>query len=477
MGELKQRVLKNVGYNLTNTLILKFGAFLFTIIVARLLQPELFGLYSLALTIGIIAIGLADAGVNATLIYFVSSALGKNQKSMARGYFSFLLKFKILLSVIIAISIFSLSKIISESIFHKPELTPLLKIIAVYIIFQSLFEFFKASFYAIQKLKYITITQSIFQTLKLMIVSILLILGYSVFGAITGLLISTIIATIILFIFFYKKCHFFMEEGIKKINKKRVLKYFSYLLIISLSGIFFGYVDIVMIGALLPSIEVGFYKAAQAIVFSVAALLSVTGVLLPVFTQLDEEKLKTMFQKTFHYSAMVSIPAAFGLIFISKQFIEIIYGIEYLPAAIVLIPLSLLVIVQATGSFFSNIFAAKEKLKWPAIIMIIATILNITLNYSMILAYGILGAAIATVISSYFNAISLGILARKKIGIKIQFNSILKPMVATTVMVGFLIWFNGYFGLIFPLSIIEIILATIIYFITLFLIKGIKLKQ
>ena len=42
--------LKNSTYKFLNTAIAKGGSLIFTIIVARLLLPELFGLYSLALS-------------------------------------------------------------------------------------------------------------------------------------------------------------------------------------------------------------------------------------------------------------------------------------------------------------------------------------------------------------------------------------------------------------------------------------------
>ena len=44
------QAIKNSAYSFSTILVQKIGAIIFTIIIARLLMPELFGLYNLALT-------------------------------------------------------------------------------------------------------------------------------------------------------------------------------------------------------------------------------------------------------------------------------------------------------------------------------------------------------------------------------------------------------------------------------------------
>ncbi|MCX8194473.1 MAG: flippase, partial [Candidatus Pacearchaeota archaeon] len=50
-GSVTKQALKNSFYQFFLSVISRFGGLVFTIIVARLLFPDLFGLYNLALTI------------------------------------------------------------------------------------------------------------------------------------------------------------------------------------------------------------------------------------------------------------------------------------------------------------------------------------------------------------------------------------------------------------------------------------------
>ena len=78
---LSNIVIKNSGYMFLSNLILKFGGLIFTIIIARILLPELFGIYSLVLSIITIFIVFANLGIDDTLLRYSSLFIGKNNIS------------------------------------------------------------------------------------------------------------------------------------------------------------------------------------------------------------------------------------------------------------------------------------------------------------------------------------------------------------------------------------------------------------
>jgi len=90
--------IKNSVYLLANTLVSKIGSLLFTIILARLLMPELFGLYSLALSTIVIFSFFTDLGTGQTLIRFLSREISKNRMSKAKSYVTYLFKIKFLIT-------------------------------------------------------------------------------------------------------------------------------------------------------------------------------------------------------------------------------------------------------------------------------------------------------------------------------------------------------------------------------------------
>jgi len=55
--------IKNSSFQISKTIIAKAGGLLFTILLARALMPELFGLYSLALSTIFLFMGFIDMGI------------------------------------------------------------------------------------------------------------------------------------------------------------------------------------------------------------------------------------------------------------------------------------------------------------------------------------------------------------------------------------------------------------------------------
>ena len=80
---LSKIAIKNSSYSLAGTLIYKFGGLIFTILIARLLLPELFGIYALVLSIVTILLTFTNLGINETSLRYISDALGKKDNKKA----------------------------------------------------------------------------------------------------------------------------------------------------------------------------------------------------------------------------------------------------------------------------------------------------------------------------------------------------------------------------------------------------------
>jgi len=479
--------IKNTFWNFLFTIINRGGALIFTILVARILQPELFGIYNLALAVTWILITFADLGINSALIRYVSDALGKNNKRAAHSYFTYLLKFKFFVTLTLSLFLIIFSKFISMSVFNKPTLFYPLIFSGAYLFILSFTSFFEQTFFSLKKVKYATFKEIILQSFRIGFVLLLVYIfaESKVIGVISSLIIATFLSSIFLFVSLRKKYSFLFKEKKIKIDKQRVLRYIGFLAIGSVTWVFFAYIDTIMLGIFIPEASyVGFYRAAFAIALSITGLLTLTNVFFPIFTQLKGKRFERGFQKVFKYSAILSFPAAFGLAIISKPFINLIYGPNYLQAAIPLYVLSFMIIEGSTGFLYNTAFQAKEKPKTLMKVMLIATIMNVLLNYVLIknlLAispiYALLGAASATILSRYFAFITLIIIARKKLNLKIPSLLITKPLIAALIMAILLILFKDAMKLIWPLSIIEILFAATVYFAILWIIKGIEKKD
>ena len=81
------------------------------------------------------------------------------------------------------------------------------------------------------------------------------------------------------------------------------------------------------------------------------------------------------------------------------------------------------------------------------------------------------GAAVATVVSRYFNFISLGIMSKRILDIVPASSSIYKPLVSSLAMVAFLYFMPGPDTVLIGVG--EILIAGVVYLSILILLRGI----
>jgi len=484
---LSQTAVKNSMYSISVVLLSKIGGFVFTLMLARLLLPELFGLYSLALAVVMIAIAITDAGADLTGMRYISKALGENDKGAARSYFRFLLKIKGLLILISIVIVLLIAKPLSNTVFNKPLFFLPLVFSCLYLIIEPIRSFFGVPFSAKKDLRILPPIELLFQSLKIILSLIAIsILSYKfkIPGIFAAFFISGFLSLSLVFIFLVKKDRELIFGKLVWIDKKKILKYMGYMGLTSITLIFFGSIDILMLGHFVEAEYLGYYKAAFVLVASISSLLPFSGILLPIFTQIQGERLDRGFKRSLRYLIILAIPMSVGLIFISKYIILLFYGKEYLPASTPLLVLSILIIISPLISLYSTIFQARDKINLLVKFAIISLLMNIVLNYTLIKLllnispeYSIIGASIATLASNAFFLSALIIKTKSQFKIRLDNNIILKSIFATMMMSIFIFAFMKYVEIDILSGIVMIISSAIIYFLIIFLVKGLGKEE
>jgi len=479
---LSKIAVKNSSYNLAHGLILKFGGLIFTILIARLLLPELFGIYALALSIVTIFLTFTNLGVNETFLRYVSDALGKKDKNKARGYLRYLLKIKTVFLVLVILIILLFSKFLSYDIYNKPLLFYPLIFSCLFIIAESFKNFIGQLFLATKNLKPLPLLGLLHQTAKIsfsILAILILSLEFKVVGLFLALALAGFIHLFLYILVLYKKDKTLFIGKKESIDKKTINNYLKFMGIASLSLVFFGSVDILMLGKFVEASYLGYYRAALSLIITIASLFSLSGILLPIFTQIHKKRFERGFQKTFRYLMIIAIPAIVGILFIGKYLIFAVYGKEYLLAVSSLYSLSILIITMPLITLYTTIFQSKEKSKIIAKSVFVALIINVFLNYILIKyflqfsqEYAIIGAGISTVVSRVFLLGILIVSAKHQLNLNVKGIGFKKPIFATLIMGLFLLIFNNFVDMNLFFGILEIIFGVGIYFGVLILIKG-----
>lgn len=186
-----------------------------------------------------------------------------------------------------------------------------------------------------------------------------------------------------------------------------------------------GSTDIVMLGYFYAEHEVGLYAQAQRV--ASAALIAGIAVgtpLLPRFSLLLEagrrEEARRLLRQAERYLLLASTPVGVALAVLAVPVLHVLVGDKYLDSAPALRLLGLWVlVVAATGPARTKLMAAGAT-RATMVTSLISVVLNILLNLAFIprfaLGLGIMGAALATLLSTCAATVYLRWQVRKRFG-------------------------------------------------------------
>lgn len=236
--------------------------------------------------------------------------------------------------------------------------------------------------------------------------------------------------------------------------------------------------DKTMLGGYSTAEQVAYYDMAIKIIkISLTVVTSLGIVMLPrianEFKKGENEKIKGYINNSMVAMLLIAIPMMFGFIGISKEFISLFLGNEFIETAKIMRIISPILIFMT----ISNVIGVQcmipmgyEQLLTKSVV--IAAIVNFTMNVYLIPKYGAVGASISTVFAEGIVAIIQYILIRRYIKIEFLAKDITKILVAS---IGMLIIINQLMKL--NINIILIIFFSILFYFFSIIIMKISILQ
>lgn len=455
------------GVGIANLIIAIQGILLIPIIT-KYLGAHDYGIWVQLMLIVALLAPLSMLGLDAAVIRFLAGE--KDKEKIAESFFSsaFIVA---LLSLILATVIFFLSDYVSFYLFKDASLSNLIKFTGAILIIQSLNQMGSCLFRTFRRIKTYSIL-TVFQSMgELLLLAYIVFSGYNLLVMLLGVLIIRTVFTLIIFSIVVSNIGFTLPHFY---NIRAYLSYclplmavFSFAFIISSSDRF-------VIGFLLGPTSVGIYSVS----YSISSIISlmwfpVAFVMFPTIAKLweenDVEGVKSYFKLVFKFFSILAIPIIFGLSVLSKQIILILSTPEFVPSY------NLIAIIGA-GLFFhicftqigEYILGLLKKTKITGSLFVFFGFFNLVFTFIFVMQIGILGAAIATFFTYFFLAICLLYISFKYVFVDLDLISIMKSVVASTIMSVF-IWMYNPIGVMNVLLLI--LLGAIIYFILLFLLN------
>lgn len=200
---------------------------------------------------------------------------------------------------------------------------------------------------------------------------------------------------------------------IRLVSPKKCIKHLKPVLTlfcVAITSVVYISSDITILGLFLSDSEVGIYTMAANIYSVVKQIISaIITVSIPrmayFYGSSMEREYVTLAQKVLNTLISILLPSITGMIFLSSHILNIMGGNEYISGGNTLIVLSVALFFAILAGFYSNgylLIKKKDKLYLTA--TTISALINVGLNFILIPRYGIIGAAITTLIAEFIMA-------------------------------------------------------------------------
>jgi O-antigen/teichoic acid export membrane protein len=457
----RQTLTKNVFWLTLGQIGSRLLRAIIIIYAARALGAGEYGVFSYILGLAGFFTVFSDMGVNTLLMRDAASYPEERSKYFAA---SFWLKIALLF-------VASLLLIFVAPHFSKIGIAiSLFSLVALMSVFDGLGEFFNSFLRGVEKMEldaFIMIAKNIvliivgFSLLTLSPNAQSLIISYSVSLGLGAILAAFFVRKQFLTIFRY-----FDLNLIKKIVSSAWPIAFS-----SVLGMFMINTDVVMLGWLRTAQEIGYYSIGQRFVPVLLTLPNIFATaMFPILSrfagQKEQQKEKNLNEKSMALIFMIVLPIILGGIILATPIIKLIFGQSYLPAVSAFRILITSLIWIFPNVFLTNIVLVHNYQKKIVKYLILSSVVNIGLNILLIPWWGIIGAAVATLVSQTLYVAPTW-LTMKKIN---NFYTLryLKKIIAGAIIMAGVSFILNYFNLN---VILNIVISTGVYFGILYLLK------
>jgi O-antigen/teichoic acid export membrane protein len=412
-----------------------------TIIVARLLSPERLGAYALVILIPSIFQILVGFGVSAAITRYSAYHIAKGEENLAKRFATNGMIFLLLFGIALSVASFLGSGYLSLVVLRRPELTQLVQYASILVLAQTVLQSSISSLMGWNSMGLSSLSSILQALLRLSIAPALILLGFGVFGALAGHIVSTIIAgaVALLALYIFRLRPKTKEDGKGRFfaDIREMVSYGMPLYAGSVVSGFAGQYLTIVLAAIAVNAVVGYYSAASYFTIAISVTSSaITLALFPAFASLEgiRANLGLAFNYSVKYLAFFICPIILFLLGASDDLIKVVLGVSYSPAAPYLRLLSLSNLPQVIGSSVVGVFfngVGKTRLTLALNIISAAVLFVLAPLLASLFGLGVNGLIFATLISNFVATIAGLYFARAYLNARVDLKPVLSIFIAS----------------------------------------------
>lgn len=380
---------------------------LLNIVLARLLSPVEFGIFALGWTIVQMGTLLAPMGLDKGVLQFGAMFYRKNSSRLRNIIFQSIFSAGLVGAAMSAIVIV-LAPTLSEPVFNKPLLAPVLRGLApIFFLFAGL-KVTAATTRVSQRVKYSAIAEDILPPLTniLLFLGFFFILGWRLRGALVSASLSFAIA-LLLGLFYIRRLFPEIFTGDEE-SPTSLRELLTYSLSTSLTGIFAMFViwcNRLLVGYYLPEAQVGVFQVVSQLSLLTAIILGAfSAIFAPMIADLhhrrEHQKLRETYTIGTKWALYLGIPFLLTTVIAPRKLLVVVFGELFSTGSSALVILMLGQSINlATGAVGWLLMMTGKQRQW---LIITSAFFMVSILAGIVLTprLGLVGAAIATTIGT-----------------------------------------------------------------------------
>lgn len=368
------------------------------------LEPSEYGLLFLAISVLGIAALFSNLGLAKAAGRYVAE-FRERDPSQIPHVLSMTLGFNLVTIAVVSVVLVAFGDRIAR-LLGEPALSPFLLLGVGYVVALTLKTFVTLLFQGFNRVEWSALVGVIANVSLLVFVFVFVALGYGPLGALGGYVAGYAVAAVVGMIVLYRQFYSAFERAPAPEPglAKRIGTYSIPLTATRGANILDKKIDTVLVGFFLTPTAVGFYTLGKQVAdFAIAPAASLGFSLAPAFgeqkAQDNQEQAGKLYATTLEYVLALYLPATIGLFLVAEPLVHHVFGEGYRGAIPVIQVFSVYVTLRAIDKITNDSLDYLGRARIRAYAKGATAVANFLLNLVMIPIFGVVGAAVATVVT------------------------------------------------------------------------------
>ena len=415
------------------------------IIVARLLSPSEYGIFTVIMVLPNFLSLFTNWGTNSALINLIARNKSQYKSNNLRSLIKTGYVFNILIGGILTLFLFFSTEALSTIMLQRPEISNYVKIASIYIISITLHSLALSILSGFERMTDRSLLNIIQSLMKGVLSPLLVYLGYGVLGVVLGHIISYLVGAtigVLAVIWTIKNLPPEKERTNYLQNLKIILGYglpiYFGNILAGLANQFSG----LLLTWFIADEIIGNYNVALQLTGLIGVVTASLGItFFPAFSKYDvnqePKKTRDLYLGSIRYSSIFLIPLASLLIILSKHIVNILFGSKYPYAPLYLSLLLIPSLLVGIGSLsFMQFLNSQGETRATMIVLSMGSLLKIVLSLLLIRRWGVVGLLTSFIVSDTIKNIIGLVIVGTKFKIKPDLNHMTRTCICSAISGG-----------------------------------------